>query len=141
MELILPITFAAGNIDRAGLRRKDEAWLAEIRRAAATRIVAVRLASQLLVGEGPRLGHLPPDRLAEEADLTFLGLDPEGNAVFAVDLGSEEQESHAEHSFEDLRALAATLPMDEAALAAHAVAMIGWHRRHRYCGVCGSATV
>jgi len=39
-----------------------------------------------------------------------------------------------------LRDVAATLPPDESGLAAHAVALLGWHRRHRHCAVCGAPT-
>jgi NADH pyrophosphatase NudC (nudix superfamily) len=42
--------------------------------------------------------------------------------------------------FVPLRTLAAELSADEAALAAYAVGMVGWHRVHRHCGRCGHAT-
>ena len=42
--------------------------------------------------------------------------------------------------FADLREMGSLLPADEAALVAYARAIIWWHRRHRFCGVCGAAT-
>ncbi len=39
-----------------------------------------------------------------------------------------------------LRAAAATLPHADAGLAAHAAALVNWHRRHRHCSVCGAPT-
>jgi NAD+ diphosphatase len=39
-----------------------------------------------------------------------------------------------------LRAAAATLPQADGGLAAHAAALVNWHRRHRHCAVCGTPT-
>jgi NAD+ diphosphatase len=39
-----------------------------------------------------------------------------------------------------LRAAAASLPQADGGLAAHAAALVNWHRRHRHCAVCGTAT-
>ena len=39
-----------------------------------------------------------------------------------------------------LRAAAAVLPHADAGLAAHAAALVNWHRRHRHCSVCGAPT-
>lgn len=136
MELNGTITFTGATLDRAGLRRRDEAWLAGARLAASTRIVAVSSASRLLVADGPCLGCVSLAGLPEGAELTFLGVDDAG-AIFACDLSPEPSEAGA---FEELRALAALLPAPEAAVAAHAVAMVGWHRRHRFCGACGAPT-
>ncbi len=78
-----------------------------------------------------------PD-LSSGAPLTFLGLDPTAAAVFAadaVDLRIDEG-----HAFTPLRELMAELDPAEAALAAYAVGMVGWHRVHRHCGRCGTGT-
>ena len=139
MELVHPIAFAGTTVDRAALLRRDEAWLAEARHAPSTRVIAVRLPTQLLMAEGPRLGQVSAASLPAEAALTFLGLDDGGGALFAFDMGTDG-DAPSEHAFEELRALAAILPAGEAAMAAHAVAMVAWHRRHRYCGGCGSLT-
>ncbi|MBV9120505.1 MAG: NAD(+) diphosphatase [Chloroflexi bacterium] len=141
MELQRPLTFAGG-ADRAAQRRRDAAWLEAARRAAGTRVFGVRSTAQLLVADGPRLGQVAADNVAPEDEITFLGLDKEGNALFALDLGSDPPEaSSLEQTFEELRALGSLLPPEEAGFAAHAVAMVGWHRRHRFCGVCGAATL
>ena len=133
MELRHPITFAGGSHDRSGLRRRDEAWLAEARAAASTRVLHVRPPSQLLVAEGSCLACL---EAPEGAELTFLGVDAVGSAIFACEYADESPDL----TFEELRALAATVPGTEAAIAAHAVAMVCWHRRHRFCSACGGPT-
>lgn len=45
-----------------------------------------------------------------------------------------------EQPYPDLRAHAQLLDPFQAGLAAYARAMVIWHQRHRYCGLCGSAT-
>jgi NAD+ diphosphatase len=42
--------------------------------------------------------------------------------------------------FQDLRYLGSVLRADEANLAAHAIALITWHRLQKYCGLCGALT-
>jgi NAD+ diphosphatase len=141
MDLPRSIPFTISQVDRASSKRRDDAWLAEARQAPTTRLIAVRSAAQLLVSEGPRLGHLTPDALAAEAELTFLGLDSDGCALFALDADACDGLALDELRFDELRAIGPVVPAAEANIAAHAVAMIGWHRRHRFCGCCGGRTV
>jgi NAD+ diphosphatase len=47
---------------------------------------------------------------------------------------------NAEERFHDLRYLGSVLPADESNLAAHAIALINWHRLQRFCNACGSPT-
>src|SRR5207247_1487771 len=46
----------------------------------------------------------------------------------------------AQVRFTDLRQLGGRIERREAALLALARAMVFWHARHRFCGVCGSPT-
>ena len=130
----LPEIPLSGTHDRAAARRRDEAWLAQARQATGTRIIAVRSSGHLLVTDDSRLAcvEVPPD-----AELTFLGIDEAGAAVFACDADAHEL---AADLFQELRTVGATLPGGDAALAVQAVAMVGWHQRHRFCGICGSPT-
>ncbi len=127
--------------DRAsGLRRNAE-WLAEARRSPHTRVMVVHGANRLLVAEETRLGHLPPHTVPEDQELTFLGIDPEGHAMFVLDAGEAQEPTHGTDApYADLRSLGMSLARAEAGVAAQAVAMVGWHRRHRFCGVCGALT-
>ncbi len=137
------IPFAAHAHDRAARLRRDEKWLAEARLAASTRVVVVKSSSQLLEAAGLQLGHLTTADFPADAEMTFLGLDAAGRAVFVFDAGAEGASApvSTQESFAELRILASSLAGQEAALAAQAVAMVGWHRRHRFCGVCGGQTV
>jgi len=40
-----------------------------------------------------------------------------------------------------LRQAAARLSLEDGGLAAYTAALLNWHRRHRYCGACGHASV
>jgi NAD+ diphosphatase len=73
--------------------------------------------------------------LPEEA--LFLGED-DCAALFAADLG---RAAAPIGRFVEVRAVGARLSAREAGWCAYARALAFWHSRHRYCGVCGGATV
>jgi NAD+ diphosphatase len=84
------------------------------------------------------LTRAPVTDLPAGAPLTFLGLDADNAAIFAADaLDLRLGEAYA---FTPLREVMADLDPAEAALAAYAVGMVGWHRVHRHCGRCGRYT-
>jgi NAD+ diphosphatase len=131
------IAFAGGTLDRAEqLRSNDEAE--RLRRLDTSRAVLVGPGQEVAIGADQALSRVPLGELPDEAELTFLGLDGSGAAVFAYDAAVEGPK---EGRFVGLRGLAAELEAAEGALAAYAVAMVGWHRVNRYCGRSGDATV
>lgn len=75
----------------------------------------------------------------------FLGTSGAG-AYFAVDL-SDLEAPIAElglepaHCLMGLREIAPLVSQPEGALLAYASGILTWHRRHRYCGVCGNETL
>jgi NAD+ diphosphatase len=160
--------YAAPDFERAGLRRRDLDWILERFADPASRFVPVWRNQNLVVeveGGEPRAvvlgwaGLVPlvddepvPERLGRGAAV-FLGIHEE-RAHFALDLSPVEAPlallqsaaraasgiEAANVRFADLRQLAGRLDRGEAALLAHARAMMYWHARHRFCGVCGSPT-
>jgi NAD+ diphosphatase len=111
----------------------------------------------------PRLALAPLAPLGAEEPL-LLGLDGTG-PVFAVDadgrpgtrlvsaadatwtapgaigaLGEGEPDPATGTRPLGLRAAAAALPQADGGLAAHAAALVNWHRRHRHCAACGTPT-
>ncbi|HLY44785.1 MAG TPA: NAD(+) diphosphatase [Stellaceae bacterium] len=96
------------------------------------------------------------ERLAH-GQLVFLGLIDE-RAHFALDVSSHDASpealidalrspalaaagiAEAALKFADLRHLAGRLERHEGALLALARAMLFWHSRHRFCGMCGAPT-
>ncbi len=140
--------FAANSIDRLSARRRDEAWLAGQVEDPKARFIPVWDSRQLFALEPlPRpvlLSHpeaAEPLKAAET--IMFLGRDESG-PYFALDLPRDRSplfDRLADHGqFQDLKRFGALLPPRHAALLAYARGLTHWHRRHRYCGDCGSPT-
>ena len=128
-----PNTFAGEALDRAGPHRRDEPWLAARMADPATRVVAASAAGVVVAGERPRMFAV--DELPEGLELVLLGVDGGDRAVFAADPGDE---LHGERR--GLRDLAPVLSQAEGGMVAHAVGLLNWHRRHRFCANCGAPT-
>ena len=73
----------------------------------------------------------------------FLGLEG-GAAVFAADVSDvperELAAALAPSKLGGLRKVGALVSQRDGGLLAYAAAILAWHRRHGFCGVCGSAT-
>lgn len=138
-----PNPLASAGIDRLADRRRDAEWLAATLRDPATRFVPVwQLRNLLDGGDPPRPRFLSADELGSGllagATPVLLG-EHQGAAVFALDVEQGDAE-RLPGEFVELRRVAALLPPREAALLAHARAMVYWHSRHRFCGNCGTPT-
>ncbi len=161
--------YAAPGFERAGLRRRDGAWIVERLADPASLFVPVWRNQNLVVeieGGEPRAAVLGWEGIvpligeggaAEErlgrGEVVFIGIIEE-RAHFALDLSPVEApldmlQSPAQAAsgieaaalkFADLRQLGGRLERREAALLALARAMLYWHARHRFCGLCGSPT-
>jgi len=126
------LPFAEAGPDRASTLRVDEATTTEARDAPSTRLIAVGAAQSVRLDGESRLARVPVAAAPDGAELTLLGREPDGAFLFAYDAADE--------AFAPLREVALGLDGDEAALAAQAVALVGWHRAHQHCGRCGSLT-
>lgn len=145
--------YTGGPLDRAGERRRDAAWLAELLNRPEAKIVPVwRDRSLVESGDGdarqaPRAGWLMGDAaitITQHASVqVFLGI-WDDTPYFAVDLSHHEEE-HLPGlvngaTFEDLRQVGRLLADDEATILAYARGMLHWHRRQKFCSDCGSPT-
>ncbi len=122
--------FCGGSLDRAAAFRSDQAWIAERRAEPTAKLVRLngdktRLAGNALYYETP-VGD----------DAIFLGLDPEGHAIFAGESLAPIEEAL------DLRSLAIEghLAAHDLATLAQARSLLHWHQRHRFCAICGHET-
>ena len=85
------------------------------------------------------------DWLEHGGDPILLGLEGDG-ARFAVDVSAMPQPAPAGCGlgagieFQGLRTAAPNLSAGEAAIAAQARSLVGWHERHPYCAACGGET-
>jgi NAD+ diphosphatase len=161
--------YASPGFERAGLRRRETLWIGE-RIADPTSLFVPVWRNQNLVieiedgepravslgwsGIAPLVGDIAAaGQCLERGEIVFLGV-VEERAHFALDVSPIEAALDMVHSparaasgidaanvrFADLRQLGGRLDQREAALLAHARAMLYWHARHRFCGVCGSPT-
>jgi NAD+ diphosphatase len=131
--LAAPNTFTGEALDRAGQHRSDEAWLAARLADPGARVVVAGDSGVLVAGERPRL--LAVDELPGGLELVLLGVDGDEHAVFAADPGDAFA-----GEWRGLRDLAPALSQAEGGMVAHAVGLLNWHRRHRFCANCGAAS-
>jgi NAD+ diphosphatase len=124
------ITFADNPLDRAADKRDDEAWLRE--RQARGKLIVLD-AGRPLLRDGA-LSFLPAD--GAQSPL-FLGVREDGEAIFAVEHAGGDIDAG---EFHELRAVALTLPHEEAAIVAVSKSLFEWHARHRFCSNCGHAS-
>ncbi|HVS12582.1 MAG TPA: NAD(+) diphosphatase [Thermoanaerobaculia bacterium] len=147
-----PNLFASGSIDRAHTLRRDPRALEEAQRHPEARAVLVwRSRSLVVTRETPRpatpaLREVAAllEHVETRESLVLLGLD-RGTPYFALDLSHleaphEDPVLAALGEFLDLRQAAPLVDAGQGALLAYARAMMTWHRRHRFCGSCGSTT-
>ena len=163
-----PNYYAHPGFERAGLRRRDADWIRARIDDPGSQFVPVWRSQNLvldLTDAEPRAivfgaGHavaLLGDDDAEvhlaQGRIVFLG-EIEARAHFALDLSAHETPLDLASPalaasgiasdgarFADLRQLAGRLARHEGALLALARAMVWWHSRHRFCGLCGSPTL
>jgi NAD+ diphosphatase len=136
------------SLDRVPHRRHEEDWLAEQLQASTTRFVPV-WGSEFLVVEEPTprpilLGAPELGDLREQAESVILLGETQGSTYFALGLpGTQEPPVSLARAgvLRDLRRVAALLDRWDGTLLAYAKAMTYWHRRHRFCGDCGSPTL
>jgi NAD+ diphosphatase len=134
------IDFLTGaTIDRSAERRRDVAWLESRLVHHETRFLLLREGNPLLHAERPGLRFAAAGELPPELDSVplFLGTDGQDRAVFAVEIAAEAPPGS---EYREFRSVVPLLPRDEGALVAYARGVLHWHRRHRFCGVCGGET-
>ena len=137
-------------LDRATSQRADPAWVAQRLGDPDSRAVFASRDGVLLEGDMPELLRRSLGDLAAAGvvitDPILLGLEG-GRALFAVDLDALPGLGAASLAAATrgarvlaLRAAGALLPRSEAGLAAYLTSLLSWHRTHRFCPNCGSAT-
>ena len=138
-------TFSGNPLDRGEAERRDPSWLRDAGQDARSRFLPY-WKLRVLVREGSdlQLAWLNRDELpAGELDPppVFLGLH-DGHPHFAVDVSSLDEAELAgpDLRFEDARAAAMALPTEQSGIVAQSRSQVDWHRRHRFCSVCGEPT-
>jgi NAD+ diphosphatase len=148
-------TFAGPYLDRAAHLRQDPAWFASALADESSRVVPVWRGRSLICAPDcsaaaggteaaplhaalVELAKLPAE--VRNADALILLGRFAGRFCFTCEFESDEPPRLvADARFEDLRLIASRLPAEDAGLLAYARALVSWRRKHRFCGVCGSA--
>ena len=130
----MPITFTGSPLDRADHLRGDADAIARLmdHRARLLRLNGL----DPVIGEDGALGWGSLAEVDNTGELVFLGL-LEGRACFAA----VPDKANVSPPGPGLWQAAATLSDEEIATYGTARALVGWHARHRFCAVCGVATV
>ena len=144
----LVLTFSGMALDRAVSERLDPVWVAKRVEDPASRAV-VASADGVLVTVDPPVSLLRVPVPAHANGATdedwpvMLGLDEDDVALFALDFDVQPPEARRRLTergrIATLREAGTMLAPGDAGLAAYLVALLNWHRRHRFCPACGAA--
>jgi NAD+ diphosphatase len=140
--------FTGMALDRGQSLRSDPAWVAQQLEMASARGVAASRDGVLLDELEPRLLRKRLTSLtstdASAAESILLGLE-DSAPLFAVDLEALDAAAHRSFvqggTIVSLREAGAVMSRPEGGVAAYLVALLNWHRRHRFCANCGAATL
>jgi NAD+ diphosphatase len=140
--------FSGMALDRGVTLRTDASWIAAQIEAPTTRAVAASRHGVLLDGGAVptlvRRSLAPQSNRLNGLEPILLGLE-DGAALFAIDLDTLSPSASARYArgatIVSLRDAGAVLSRSEGGLAAYLVALLNWHRRHRFCANCGATTV
>jgi len=137
-------TFTGTSLDRVAELRADRAEVARLLRHPQAAVIGASADSVLIVdGPAPQLLRRPLEGRVNPYQPILLGLD-DGRPLFGADLDDPEAEGQVTETglgrLVSLREAGALLPQAEGGLAAYLVALLNWHRRHRFCSNCGART-
>jgi NAD+ diphosphatase len=131
---------ARTSLDRAAHRRKDDDWLAQAWKGGLVLIIDSAKGGRALITEGPagapELLLVSADE-APEGERLFLGIEPAGVPVFAVDAALPEVEGAQPRT---LRDVGDRLDPRDAGLFTTAAALANWHASHRFSPRNGQPT-
>jgi NAD+ diphosphatase len=137
MPMASPNTFSGGGLDRAADRRGDPHWLEEkLSDPSSAALVTTPDGLYVMDGDPPRPALIRVQGLRQPV---LLGV-RDGRALFAADAEPVHSDRLDGAHAATLRDAGAQFSPEDAGLAAYAVAMLNWHRRNTFCGVCGTRT-
>lgn len=133
--------FGRPGADRHTITRSDDRWIEVQRESGSARFLVIDT-RHCLVDASPALLRLPRELLPDgwrEWQAVFLGR-ADGVPLFALAPPAQDLPAFAAYGqLAELRPVAMQLSPADAALVAHARAVMHWHETHRFCGCCGEA--
>jgi NAD+ diphosphatase len=135
--------FTGMALDRAMTERDHADVVAALLDDPAAQVVAASRDGVLVGNDGDRALLRTPLTPEVRVEPILLGLEG-GAGLFAVDLDHVAAQTRVELTkrgeIVTLREAGAALAGPEAGLAAYLIALLNWHRRHRFCANCGAWT-
>lgn len=145
-DMTYPHVFTGNPLDRAdALRRDPEQIAAAEQNPDGVYLTFLNLEVALADTEPPALQWLSRSTVSELLETApppvLLGLD-QGRPHFALDVSDCDPQRLGSLGvrFENARKAAMLLPGADTGILAQARSQLDWHRRHRFCSVCGAAT-
>ncbi len=140
--------FTTSNLDRSADYRKDDKWINEKLKSENTRFILINESNNLFepvdITKPVYLNLADLKSLNIEIDNpVFLGVQ-NGLSYFASEIIQTELVNKLQNKrighFINLRKAASLLNPEDCSLLAYGKAMIYWHFRHKFCGICGCPT-
>ena len=142
-DLSDPPPFTGMALDRVSAERKDPDWVRQLLVDPDAQAVTATHEGVVIARRRRPGAPAHPAAAGGAPDPILLGLE-DGEPLFSVDLealppSSDRRCSTAPRSCRCARRVCVLAP-SEAGLAAYVVALLNWHRRHRFCANCGALT-
>lgn len=140
--------FTTSNLDRAADYRKDDNWIKEKINSKNSRFILINDSKNLFENEDLiKPVYLDLNELnslnVNFNNPIFLGIQND-KFYFAIELDKNkiinEIQIKKKGKFINLRIAAPLLEQNDCALLGYGKAMIYWHYRHKFCGICGNPT-
>jgi NAD+ diphosphatase len=136
--------FTGATIDRATELRADRGEIERLLKHPGAAVLGASSDSVLIAdAPRPRLLRRPVEGHVNPYQPILLGLE-NGDPLFGADLDDPEAEGQAAATgagrLASLREAGLLLSQAEGGLAAYLVALLNWHRSHRFCSNCGAGT-
>jgi len=137
--------YSSAEINRASHQREDEDHIEDLLAGSKTKFVPIDNERNLVNKQQGQpqpvflQGMMARALIGGGASPIFLG-HVDGETFFALDVTGFDMPIEGLGEFVDLRQVGALLFAREGSILAYARGMTYWHRRHKFCGVCGAAT-
>ena len=136
----MTLPFSGVELDRSAHLRKDLQAMRSCWQHAQSRVILVGAQQEIACSADGTPDWRPPSDIGafDENATIFLGRSAGGVALFAL---SVENCNEKGLNLLNLRDVALGLSSVDQSAAALAVALVGWHRRSRFCSRCGGPTI
>src|SRR5579875_1190018 len=137
-------TFTGTTLDRVAELRGDRGEIERLLKHPRAAVLGASADSVLISADPqPMLLRRPLEGRVNPYQPILLGLE-DSRPLFGADLDDPEAEGQVTETgtgrLVSLREAGLLLPQAEGGLAAYLVALLNWHRRHKFCSVCGART-